>query len=267
MDEQQAEKILRDTLDYLDECRGREASGYSPAAASELAIDDADWPWMPLSQLAFEGLAASRQHLNAVLDHYLHASPYPLADHTLLRSALLGAAQAVWMLAPDDRDTRTARARTVTAEMYHRHLQYLDDLSDLTGATDSNTETARAHVRRRKTELEQERTRAGQTAKLVATTVIQQAVGESLGVAMTKEVSAVWREGSGSAHGLIWHVFGRPGTEQVGSADASGMATLTVAASWQAIANPYMAAYHLLHKGWGLLDARGGTSVSTRTSE
>lgn len=82
-----------------------------------------DWkPW-PLSQLAFGGLAAARDHLQAIRVHIEAGQLFPLATDTLLRGALLGAAQTVWMLAPDDQPTRLDYARTAAAEMLRRHRE------------------------------------------------------------------------------------------------------------------------------------------------
>lgn len=94
------EATIRETFEQLEWWRERERHEYTPTEGSELAVDDEDWPWWRLSQLAFAGLASARQHLDAVRVHYAETGPYPLADPTLMRSALLGAAQAAWLLAP-----------------------------------------------------------------------------------------------------------------------------------------------------------------------
>ena len=60
---------------------------------------------MPVSQVAWAGLAAASDHLQAIR---VHLDPprgtalnlFPFAQFTLSRSALIGACQAVWVLAP-----------------------------------------------------------------------------------------------------------------------------------------------------------------------
>jgi hypothetical protein len=68
-----------------------------------------------------------------------------------------------------------------------------------------------------------------------------------------------WRGGSSAAHGLLWHIFGRAGT-QVGAADAAGMATFEAAGSVDDLASPYFAAYRLLRNAFAFLDRRGARS-------
>jgi hypothetical protein len=254
------EATIRGTFKQLERWRERERHEYTPTEGSELAVDDEDWPWWRLSQLAFAGLASARQHLDAVRVHYAETGPYPLADPTLMRSALLGAAQAAWLLAPDERAVRTSRARTLAAEMYLRHGQYLEELSALRDGADPNTEKVKKRVHERAEELDAKRASDGQRAQLNATSVIETAVGECLGPRLVREGRAMWRAGSGAAHGLVWPVLGRSGTQQTAPADFHGMAPFVAAGSWADIANPYMAAFHLLDHGWRLLDARGGTS-------
>jgi hypothetical protein len=50
---------------------------------------------------------------------------------------------------------------------------------------------------------------------------------------------------------------GQQSTVQAGPADANGLAHFQAAGSFDRIANPYMAAYHLTDHGWDLLRRRG----------
>ena len=68
---------------------------------------------MSASQLAWNGLAGAADHLSAIRRHVEARQLFPFSHLTLCRSALIGAAQAVWVLSPDDSQTRIKRARVV----------------------------------------------------------------------------------------------------------------------------------------------------------
>jgi hypothetical protein len=71
------------------------------------------------------------------------------------------------------------------------------------------------------------------------------------------EARSEWRRGSGAAHGMPWAVLGVSSTQQVGAVDQQGMATFVAKSDWATVCNGYMLAYHLLRRGWRLMDARG----------
>jgi hypothetical protein len=61
-----SEQRIRSTFSDLDAWSARTTVGFRPQPGSALAIDDEDWkPWR-LSQLAFGGLAAAQDHLEAI---------------------------------------------------------------------------------------------------------------------------------------------------------------------------------------------------------
>jgi len=253
------EAIIRRTFADLDRWRLLARNGWTPAPGSALAVDDEDWPWWPLSQLAVAGLAAGRDHIGAVQGHLERGEPFPFADGTLLRSGMLGAATAVWLLAPNDRAARLKRARTVAAEVYDKHAQFLGDLSSLSGGDHAGTEAVKNHVAERTKELARLRDAAGERATFQATHVVEAAAKAALGEPYGLEARVEWRRGSGAAHGLPWSLLGVQTTTQLGAGDGQGMAMFQAAGGWSAVANGYMAAYHLLRRGWELMDQRGGT--------
>jgi hypothetical protein len=251
------EALIRGTFTDLETWRLRAHHEWLPDPNTELAADDEDWPWWRLSQLAVAGLAAGREHLSAVTYHLSRGEAFPFADRTLVRTAILGGAQAVWLLTPDDRPARVKRARTMAADVYSKHGVYLSDLSIVAGGEHSGTEVVKAHVEQRARQLQAVRDDAGQRGELQPTHVIEQAVREALGDEYVVEARTEWRRGSGAAHGLPWAVLGGPSTEQVGEPDEHGMATHVAGGGWEPIANGYMLAYQLLRRGWQLLERRG----------
>jgi hypothetical protein len=252
------ETKVRNTFPHLDQWGLRLRTAYVPQPGSELADDDIDWPWTPVSQVAVSGMGAARDHLQAVRIHIEAGELFPFAQQTLLRTAILAAAQGVWVLAPDDRHERLRRARTFAYENLKQHLVFLRDLQGLSPTPHAGTDAVERHAAQRRAELADLRATAGQGAlPLNATDVIQQAVLATWGSReLATEARVEWRRGSGAAHGLPWSVLGRQGT-QAGSGDADGMATFHAGGSIDALANSYLCAHGLLANAFKLLDRRG----------
>lgn len=144
-----------------------------PPAGSELARDDEDFVGWPMSQLVHWGLAAARDHLQAIRIHLEARNLFPYATGTLLRGGLLGAAQAVWVLSPDDPSARLERSRALAEEMMTRHEQYLSDLRKISPEPHATTDLVRKHVTRRLGQLRNLRAQDGQRSKFNATDVIE----------------------------------------------------------------------------------------------
>lgn len=133
MNDSLAFRKVSSTWPSLDRWRQRLAEPFVPEPTSELAHDDDDWPPMPLTQVVWAGIAAASDHLQALrvhLDPPLGGKGYlfPFAQFTLSRSALIGASQAVWVLAPDDRTQHLRRSRTVNRATMGEHLKFLRHL-------------------------------------------------------------------------------------------------------------------------------------------
>jgi hypothetical protein len=116
MDDRERESRIRSTFGELDQWLDLSAEAFVPTVGSTLHVDDLDWPTMPVSQLAHVGLAVAADHLDAIRCHLDASHLFALADQTISRSALVGASQAVWLLAPDERSDRLARARMLAAD-------------------------------------------------------------------------------------------------------------------------------------------------------
>jgi len=247
------------TFPTSDDWRNRLGSVYTPQPSSELAADDADWPALTLSQVAVGSMGAARDHLQAVRVLIDAREVFPYAQASLVRTALLSAGQAVWLLAPDDRAERLKNARTLTAHTYDQHLQFLHDLQGLAATPHAGTDAVEQHVATRSSQLAQQRAADGQKAKFNATAVVQSAALAAWGKEdLAKEVKVEWRSGSGAAHGLLWSVFGRVGT-QVTGVEPNGMAVFAAGGAIDDFANAYFAAFHLLRHAFTLLERRGGS--------
>lgn len=250
-------EAIRGTYPDLDRWGQRVAAPYRPQPGSDLADDDADWSSLPLSQVAVSSIAAARDHLQAVRIHLEVRQVFPFAQASLLRTALLSAAQAVWLLAPADRDQRIERARTLTLHIYDQHLRFLRDLQARATTPHADTDAVERLVAERFDRLTRRRDADGQRARFNATDVIEAAALAAWGRPdLALEAKIEWRSGSGAAHGLLWSLFGQRGTRP-GQPDAAGMATFQAGGAVDDLANPYFAAYRLLAHAFTLLDQRG----------
>lgn len=254
-------QTIRGTFPDLDAWNVRTSAGFRPAPGSPLALDDEDWiPWR-LSQLAFGGLAAAQDHLEAFRVLVEARRGFALGMNTLLRGALLGGAQAVWLLSPEDRATRLDLGRCAAAEMHKRHREWLTDLRRTRQDPHEGTERVYAHVLKREDELAAKRAAAGQARKFDNTNMVERAAAAAFGDSTSIEARTVWRSLSGAAHGLMWPVVNSVGTKQAGVADDDGVAEFVSGGSLNDSLNAYMLAYRLSVRGWELLDLRGSSTA------
>lgn len=261
--ELEALAAIETTFDTVTHWFERLRATYVPMAGSALAADDTDWPYMPVSQVAWVGLAGAADHLDAIR-HQLTSRPIPIhpyAQLTLCRSALVGACQAVWVLAPDDPTTRRRRARTVAAYVYTHRLKYFYKLRELSAAADPNLELQISKDEERGEQLEVKRSADGQPKgkKLMTGEMIEDAIGEGFGqVDLTANANLLWQSGSGAAHGQIWPNFNTDAMRLAGPTDSGGPLTpFVVKSSLATFSSHYSAAFQAAERGWQLLDQRG----------
>src|SRR4051794_6298255 len=98
-DEERAAQRIRATFDQVK--TWHRTPVFVPTPGSELRADDDQWPPLALSQLAKAGLDVAAEHLYASTVLIDAGQVFPFAHRALLRTALLGATQAVWLLADD----------------------------------------------------------------------------------------------------------------------------------------------------------------------
>lgn len=259
--DQAALAFIEATFADLDAWRNYAATDWEPEHDSELASDDHGWKPSPMSQLAKSSLSSAFDHLDAIRSHVETRRTFVFATDTLLRTALVAAAQAVWMIAPDDAATRQARGRTVAAETYRRHIEFLRDLQKrpLAGGSEGDrTAEVLAHAVERSTALAQIRASLGEKEQWQATAMIEKAAEYVWGKDYVDEARVVFRSGSGAAHGLVWSILGRPSTKLRGDVDA-GFGNFVATGSLASIHNSYACAYQLTKRGWALLRQRGSS--------
>jgi hypothetical protein len=96
-----------------------------PTPGSELADDDQRLPGFPGSTLVRTGLDAGSEYLHALGVLLIDAAiAHPRVPLTLLRVSLQDLAEAVWLLAQDQRDERLLRALRVWHRDFGDRAQY-----------------------------------------------------------------------------------------------------------------------------------------------
>lgn len=148
-------------------------------------------------------LTQSVDHLAAIVD-LIEARPQlrVFAYPSLFRGALLGSAEALWLMGPADRATRTARARLLSAEELRNHAAFAADYPEDPDAT------AAVYRERYQSEV-QELKRVGAPTRYEATAVIREA-GKSLPLVLGvpddsgRDLVSEWRMMSAQAHGRTW---------------------------------------------------------------
>lgn len=259
--------MIRATWPELDQWRLALRSVFIPTAGSELARDNLAFPPAPTSEVARLGLAVASDHLQAVRIHLDrpegHVQVFPFAQLTLCRSALIGAAQAVWVLAPDDRAARVERGLRVAAYSYDEGRKAVGGLLEA-APQDSATGVVHQHLSQRATEVDRAR---ASCSRWNTTEMVREAAEHVFDdPVQAAAVTSVWRFGSGAAHGLLHAVVGgyygiRPTPEQMASAtppaaDAE-LQVFTSGGDLHRIANAYLAVHSLSQRGWELLRQRG----------
>lgn len=238
----------------LDRWRLRAHRVEEPQRGSDLAIDDEVFQRMAISQLARMSLVLAGEHLRLALDAIKAKQLYPSSHFTVLRGALVGASQAVWILGPQDRDVRRERGLTVLTEMYaqmDRYYRFLD--STQLGPDDrASLDDQRVWLSERRDDVTF--IRSG-SAPLNLTDVIGAAADHTFANPTAREaVRRLWREMSADAHVLGWSLFQR---SSFGPPDRrTGIGEGRAPGSPEYVAEPFLASYRLLQCGWSLFDRR-----------
>lgn len=248
---------LQKTYSFLDRWHAELRNHFTPLSGSPLAMDDTDWPVVPVSQVAWMGLGSARDHLQAVRVHLEDGEVFPFAQLTLIRAALLGASQAVWVLSPEASDERIMRGRCVAAEMYRQQDLYLDVLRRTSPDLHPPTEHVAGFLKERRGQLDALRAADSQVRRLEATVMVREAAKAAMvDDSLVDEVESIWRRTSGAVHGFGWSLMGVIDTTRSGPADATGIAPFAAAGGIDRIANSYLAAFAMARNGWNFLRLR-----------
>lgn len=254
----------RDFLDLILGCepdleswKQRAESVEQPERGSDLAADDQVFPFHRISEVARTSLVISGENLRMAIDAIHQENLYPNAHFTPLRSALVGACQAVWILAPDDQTVRRDRGLCVIDELYRRSAQFHADTRTLTpGLTQAEVTTLDGQLRWIRGRRQQV---AGVRVNRFSLNLTDDVIPSAAAVVYSDpqrqaEVSLLWRQMSGDAHVLGWSMFIRSTPGQTDR--LTGLAEFGSAGSFSSIAPAFYASYQLLRRGWSLYDRR-----------
>ncbi|MFI2281373.1 hypothetical protein [Nocardia beijingensis] len=230
-----------------------------PEPGSDLADDDKAFPYHRVSETVRICLVSAGEHLRLVWDGLARGNLYSTAQYAALRGALVAAAQAVWMSAPNDPATRQNRGHAVIAESYEQlrryHQRTLDLALDLKLSSDDRQKVADQieWVKSRQTSLTAVRTSSLQ----VNMADVLRDVGPDIFPTDPQRRAGLrlaWNVLSSDAHTTMWGVASRA------SLSASEKhSTLSILATGTHIGD--LAAWHdlvlcSLRRGWGLFDQR-----------
>lgn len=255
--------MFRAALSDLRRWQDRVKALERPEAGSDLANDDAAFPHQMISETVRLSLASAGEHLRLVWDGLEAGNCYSMSQYSAVRAAIVGATQAVWVVAPEDSQTRRERGYTVITETYAQLAKYhrlcLDQASQLRLSSQQQDEL-RDQIAWAGAREDQVRALRTSAAKLIVGTVIDQAApvifpGDGFRQAGLRQS---WNILSSDAHVLSWSLamrakFTTPADDlsglSVGVADGSALGGL---AGWFSLATQSMRC------GWSLFDRRSG---------
>lgn len=247
---------IRETYPQLEAWQRRAArhDPEQPQRGSDLHADDRVFPSHRISEMARLSLIASGEHLRLSRDAIESGNLYGTAHFTALRGALVGASQAVWILAPDDAETRVQHGLTAVAEMYSQLEKYY-------GAIDS-----KALAENEKDELAEQLRWVGERKAQVAvkrktqeSLNLTEVIRDALVIAFTDPAKRehgrlLWRQMGSDAHALGWSLAQR--RHSTSPERASGLTVLSVQGNASQIAQPFMCSFEMLKRGWSEFDRR-----------
>lgn len=229
----------------------------TPQPGSELHDDNKAFVYHPVSDVARLSLASSGEHLRMAWTAIKVGELYPSAHFTSLRGALVAAAQALYILGPDEASARRGRGLAVVVESYRRLRQFHADCLGLPDLSDGEKEAVQKQLSWLDSRIEGAVAAGADNGGLNLTgTVIPYAAAYVYGATpeLEKSLNLQWRQMSGDAHALGWALTLRAtlGPPRLGEPLTSG----TAGGSLEDIAQPFEASYRLLKAGWSLFDRR-----------
>jgi hypothetical protein len=254
-------KVFSEASADLDSWRQRVQEVEQPQSGSDLAGDDAVFPHQLISETVRASLASAGEHLRLVCDGLALRHYYNTSQYSAVRAAIVGATQAVWVLASDDSAIRRERGHTVITENYVQ-LRKNDELT-LQHArqlrlSSYDQERLRGHIQWAQSREDGVRAvRSGRASLQGATFILSAAQTIFPGDEFRQAgLRLSWNVLSSDAHALMWSLVQRttfelPANElsglSTGTADGQGIGDL---AGW------FSLAMESLRCGWSLFNRR-----------
>ena len=196
----------------------------TPAPGSQLAGDDLVFPALPTSTVTWYAITSAIDHLDLGADLLQADNVTVLRPHaffSLTRSALLGAAQALWVLSgsPEERAVRSLLIVEDEAANQRRYLNaYLGDPTIEADVSNELLASMRANVDRLSTRIRTVRAELGrrghrgrfESTAMIKDVALHMAPGD---VWLRRAVMDQWQRGSAAAHGRMWTLHFRESEE------------------------------------------------------
>jgi hypothetical protein len=192
------------------------------------------------------------EHLRLARDALEARQVYPSAHFTVLRGALVGAAQAVWILGAKDGLERQERGLMLIGEMYGQlRIFYREMESTALSAEDKHQlEDQIGWCEQRRAQVKELRRTA---EELNQTKFISWALNHTFTDDRRREAGRLlWRQMSADAHVLGWSVFQRATVQTFDR--RTGIGVMESGGDLAHLAEPFAAAHLILKEGWSLFD-------------
>lgn len=240
---------VEETWPDLNDWIARTGQPWTPQPGSPLAAMDSaatgKWP----SALARTSLAIGSEHLLTASAYLLNFGPTIFSMQSLLRTAMLGGAQVVWMLSPDDPAERANRSAMVARDANWNHHYWVQGLQH--PDPEAFDVSRLPEVRQTLAELagDQRRPEVKPTTLVaVACTYVYSVPPDPT---ILTECMATWRGLNAVAHALPWELDTRPESTTV---EHDGMRTTATTATWANLQAALSFSYAFIKVGWTLLD-------------
>ncbi len=255
---------MKKPVEIWQERTSGEDTGPPPVEpGSSLADDDQVFPSHPVSSVAWHGLLTAVEHLDFTLSAMAATRTlYPSAYFTTLRAGLLGAAQAVWVLAPANRAERQLRALAAAMTNYEEQRKAYGAIPAVTAEEQAAVAEARGRIDKRLDEAAAAAVSLGKdpakarTLRVNATEVIKLAAAVAVpGKVEQPYAMFLWRTASGHVHGHPYTRLLQLRSDHVVE-DPDGRLWARETGSIMEIGTAASAVFMITAKAWELFDQR-----------
>lgn len=247
--------LIEATYSTLDMWGERGMRGFEPAPKSSLAVDDALFADLPMSQSIWQSMLAAHDHLLGVQVWLKAREKFPVVQYSVLRGALVGSAQAVWLLAGASRPERQMRGLRVAEEATRHHLAWSQELTRADAGNKSANAAMNRHLQDRLDEIRCLRVEFSDKAKLNTTEIVEWAANHTFQEEDDRLFTRLlWKAGSGDAHALGWPRYAR---RDWAAPVQEGPNFVMLVGDLRDIADYFLHSFGLLKEAWRLLELRG----------
>lgn len=211
--EEAAQRRLAITLRVLSDWRPLLQEPIPVQPGSSLAADDEAYPEHPASQVAWAGIASAIDHLDLLISSWrATGNTYPNAHRSVARQALVGGAQAVWVLGGPT-DQRIGRGLRVVWDDLRSYEGMLTDAGKLLSFNPEMAARSVQLVAERKVALKEAGGKVGlSNTKLRNRPTAEEMVDEAarhvpmddLGIEPRVAFRMMLRQQNGFSHALRW---------------------------------------------------------------